>query len=76
MVALSGDVGTTEPVLPLKISDTTQAMERKIGTQVNGRAGVQSHDENEMVNNCHATSTLYAEKINEAAALSFSSVRA
>ena len=55
---LSGDMGTIEPVLQLKISDTTQTMERKIGTLVNGRAGVQSHDENETVNNCHATSSL------------------
>ena len=54
---LSGDVGTIELVLQLKISDTTQTMERKTGTQVNGRAGVQSHDKNEMVNNCHATSS-------------------
>ena len=57
-MALSGDVGTIEPVLQLKISDTTQTMERKTGTQVNGHAGVQSHDENETVNNCHATSSL------------------
>ena len=61
-MALSGDVGTIEPVVQLKILDTTQMLETKTGTQVDGRAGVQSHDENETVNNCHATSTLYARK--------------